>query len=92
MVILPQEITFFDSFAKSAKHYVMNEYLHKMKRQMVVHKMVLQGPLSNVWGKFCTFFEYFVCRDGDLLIFLNILRKMLPLRRKLFLFRCRNFF
>ena len=28
--------------------------------------MVLQGPLSNVWGKFCIFFGYFVCHGWRL--------------------------
>ena len=58
-VILPQEITFFDSFAKSPKHYAMDNYLHEMKRQVVVNEMVLQGPLSDVCGEFCIFFGYF---------------------------------
>ena len=62
VVILPQEFTFFDWFARSPKHYGMNKYLDKMKRQVVVNEMVLQGPLSNACGEFCMFFGYFLCR------------------------------
>ena len=62
VVILPQEITFFDLFARSPKHYAMDKYLYEMKRQVIVNEMVLQGPLSNVCGEFCVFFGYFLCR------------------------------
>ena len=48
VVILPQEITFFDLFSRSPKHYAMDKYLYEMKRQVIVNEMVLQGPLSNV--------------------------------------------
>ena len=41
VVILPQEITFFDSFARSPKHYAMDNYLHEIKRKVVVNEMVL---------------------------------------------------
>ena len=74
VVILPQEITFFDSFARSPKHYAMDKYLQKMKRQVVVNEMVLQGPLSNVCGEFCMFFGYFLCRGwrlADILKYFN---------------------
>ena len=62
VVILPQEITFFDSFTRPPKHYAMDKYLHKMERQVVVNEMVLQRSLSNVCGEFCMLFGYFLCR------------------------------
>ena len=61
VVTLPQETTFFDSFARSPKNYAIDKYLYEMKRQVVVNDMVLQGPLSNVCGEFCMFFGYFLC-------------------------------
>ena len=74
VVILPQETTFFDSFARSLKNYAMDKYLYEMKRQVVVNVMVLQGPLSNVCGEFCMFFGYFLCRGwrlADILKYFN---------------------
>ena len=74
MVILPQEITFFNSFARSPKHCEMDKYLHEMKRQVAVNEIVLQGPLSNVCGEFCVFYGYFLCRGwrlADILKYLN---------------------
>ena len=57
VVNLSQEFTFFDLFARLLKHYAMDKYLHKVKRQVFVNEMVLQGPLSNVCGKFCMLFR-----------------------------------
>ena len=74
VVILPQAFTFFDWFARSPKHYGMNKYLDKMKRQVVVNEMVLQGPLSNACGKFFMFFGCFLCcgwRLADILKYFN---------------------
>ena len=53
-------------FARSPKHYGMDKYLDKMKRQVVVNEMILQRPLSNVRGEFCLFFGYFLCRGWRL--------------------------
>ena len=41
-----------------------------MKREIIINRMVLQGPLSNVCGgplshvcgEFCIFFGFFLCR------------------------------
>ena len=82
VVILPQEITFFDSFAKSPKHYAMDNYLHEMKRQVVVNEMVLQGPLSNVCGEFCIFFGYFLCRGWRLANILKYFNDDLSFNKK----------
>ena len=74
MVILPQEITYFDSFARSSTQYAVDKCLHKMKRQVIVNEMVLQGSLNNVSGEFCMFFGYFLClgrRLADILKYFN---------------------
>ena len=98
VVILPQEITFFDSFAISPKHYAIHKYLHEMKMQVVVNEMVLQGPFSNVCGEFCVVFGYFLCRGwrlADVLKYFNddlsFIEKAVYLQvQKLFSDHCRT--
>ena len=52
----------------------MDNYLQEIKGQVVVNEIVLQGPLNNVCGEFCAFFEYFLCRGwrlADILKYFN---------------------
>ena len=59
VVILPPEVIFFGSFAKSPGHYTIDKHIHKMKRKIIINRMVLQGLLSNVYGEFCMFLGFF---------------------------------
>ena len=62
VAMLPHEVIFFDSFAKSPRHYAIDKHLHNMKREIIINRMVLQRPLSDVCGEFCIFFKFFLCR------------------------------
>ena len=71
VVMLPHEVIFFDSFAKSPRHNAIDKHLHKIKRKIIIDRMVLQGPLSNVCGEFCMFFGFFLCRGYRLEVILK---------------------
>ena len=92
VVILPQEITFFDSFTKSWKHYEMDNYLHKMKRQVVVNEWYCKGHKAMFVVNFVYCLDIFYVVGGDLLIFWAISMMILVLMRKPGICRCRRFF
>ena len=79
--MLPHEVIFFDLFAKSPRHYAIDKH-HKMKRKIIINRMVLQRPMSNVCGQFCMFFGYFLCRGYRLEDILKYLSKDLSSNEK----------
>ena len=82
VVILPHEFIFFDSFAKSPNHYSIDKHLRNMKRKIIINRMVLQRPLSNVCGEFCIFFGFFLCRGYRLEDILKYFSKDLSFNEK----------
>ena len=70
----------------------MNKYLDKMKRQVVIKEMVLQGPLSNACGEFCMFFGYFLCRGWRLADILKYFNKDLSFNEKVVYLQVQKFF
>ena len=81
VVMLPYEVICFHSFAKSPRHYAIDKHLHKMKKKIFINRMVLQGPLSNIYGEFCMFFGNFLWRGYRLE---DILARILVLMKKLY--------
>ena len=81
-------IIFFDLFAKLLRHYyVIGKHLHKMKRKIIINRMMLQGPLSNVCGVYI-FWVLFMSKIQTW----RYLAKILVLMKELYTYRDKSFF
>ena len=92
VAMLPHEVIFFDSFAKSPRHYAIDKDLHKKKRETIINRMVLQGPMSNVYGEFCMFLGFFLCRGYRLEDILKSFSEDLSFNEKAVYLQIQNLF